>query len=114
MSIDFESKEGRESYLNEKLDNLLSGMDNVYGQVLLDELIIRLQRTLEDFNEEIESIVGGLKDSSERRNQIIHDLMEGNESVPIEDASDDQMSSDTSGLDTSEMSAWEKRLEGMK
>ena len=40
--------------------------------------------------------------------------MEGNESVPIEDASDDQMSSDTSGLDTSEMSAWEKRLEGMK
>ena len=114
MSIDFESKEGRESYLNEKLDNLLSGMDNVYGQVLLDELIIRLQRTLEDFNEEIESIVGGLKDSSERRNQIIHDLMEGNESVPVEDASDDQMSSDTSGLDTSEMSAWEKRLEGMK
>tara|TARA_Y100000816_G_scaffold71506_1_gene47973 strand:- start:174 stop:518 length:345 start_codon:yes stop_codon:yes gene_type:complete len=114
MSIDFESKEGRESYLNEKLDNLLSGMDNVYGQVLLDELIIRLQRTLEDFNEEIESIVGGLKDSSERRNQIIHDLMEGNESVPVEDASDDQMSSDTSGLDTSEMSEWEKRLEGMK
>ena len=114
MSIDFESKEGRESYLNEKLDNLLSGMDNVYGQVLLDELITRLQRTLEDFNEEIESIVGGLKDSSERRNQIIHDLMEGNESVPAEDASDDQMSSDTSGLDTSEMSAWEKRLEGMK
>tara|TARA_B100000886_G_C20375574_1_gene471631 strand:- start:417 stop:761 length:345 start_codon:yes stop_codon:yes gene_type:complete len=114
MSIDFESKEGRESYLNEKLDNLLSGMDNVYGQVLLDELITRLQRTLEDFNEEIESIVGGLKDSSERRNQIIHDLMEGNESVPIEDTSDDQMSSDTSGLDTSEMSAWEKRLEGMK
>ena len=114
MSIDFESKEGRESYLNEKLDNLLSGMDNVYGQVLLDELIIRLQRTLEDFNEEIDGIVGGLKDSSERRNQIIHDLMEGNESVPVEDASDDQMSSDTSGLDTSEMSAWEKRLEGMK
>ena len=114
MSIDFENKEGRESYLNEKLDNLLSGMDNVYGQVLLDELIIRLQRTLEDFNEEIESIVGGLKDSSERRNQIIHDLMEGNESVPIEDTGDDQMSSDTSGLDTSEMSEWEKRLEGMK
>ena len=114
MSIDFESKEGRETYLNEKLDNLLSGMDKVYGQVLLEELIIRLQRTLEDFYEEIDGIVGGLKDSSERRNQIIHDLMEGNESVSIEDAGDDQMSSDTSGLDTSEMSEWEKRLEGMK
>ena len=51
MSIDFESKEGRETYLNEKLDNLLSGMDKVYGQVLLEELITRLQRTLEDFND---------------------------------------------------------------
>ena len=111
MSIDFESKEGRETYLNEKLDNLLSGMDSVYGQVLLEELITRLQRTLEDFNEEIDGIVGGLKDSSERRNQIIHDLMEGNESVPNEDAGDDQMSSDTSELDTSEMSEWERRLE---
>ena len=46
MRIDFESKEGRETYLNEKLDNLLSGMDKVYGEVLLEELITRLQRTL--------------------------------------------------------------------
>ena len=50
MSIDFENKDGRESYLLEKLDDLLSGLNNTYGQVLLDELVTRLQRTLEDFN----------------------------------------------------------------
>ena len=80
MTIDFESKDGRQNYLNEKLDNLLSGINASYGQVLLDELVTRLQRTLADFNEEVEGIMGDLKNSSDRRNHIIHDLMEGKES----------------------------------
>ena len=109
MTIDFESKDGRQNYLNEKLDNLLSGINASYGQVLFDELVTRMQRTLADFNEEVEGIMGDLKNSSDRRNQIIHDLMEGKES------SSDGASSD--GDDTpaggTEMSEWEKRLEGM-
>ena len=80
MTIDFESKDGRQNYLNEKLDNLLSGINASYGQVLLDELVTRLQRTLADFNEEVGGIMGDLKNSSDRRNHIIHDLMEGKES----------------------------------
>ena len=111
MSIDFENKDSRESYLNEKLDNLLSGLNTTYGQVLLDELVTRLQRTIQDFNEEVTGIMGNLKDNSERRNQIIHDLMEGNEPSPsTQEVSDDV--AEASGIDTSEMSAWEKRLEG--
>jgi len=109
MTLDFESKDGRQNYLNEKLDNLLSGINASYGQVLFDELVTRMQRTLADFNEEVEGIMGDLKNSSDRRNQIIHDLMEGKES------SSDGASSD--GDDTpaggTEMSEWEKRLEGM-
>ncbi len=81
MTIDFESKDGRQNYLNEKLDNLLSGINASYGQVLLDELVTRLQRTLADFNEEVGGIMGDLKESSDRRNQIIHVLMEGNETA---------------------------------
>ena len=111
MSIDFENKDGRQTYLNEKLDNLLSGINNTYGQVLLDELVIRLQRTLADFNEEVQGIMGELKDSSDRRNQIIHDLMEGKEAAQ-QDSSISEQTHDDSGPDTSEMSEWEKRLEG--
>ena len=111
MSIDFDNKDSRQNYLNEKLDNLLSGINNTYGQALLDELITRLQRTLDDFNEEVQEIVGDLKDSSDRRNQIIHDLMEGKEATQSE--IDSAPTSDhSSGLDTSEMSEWERRLEG--
>ena len=109
MTIDFESKDGRQNYLNEKLDNLLSGINASYGQVLLDELVTRLQRTLTDFHEEVGGIMGDLKESSDRRNQIIHDLMEGNETVSGSAPSD--------GGETpaggAEISEWEKRLEGM-
>jgi len=109
MSIDFDNQAGRENYLNEKLDNLLSGINASYGQVLLDELVTRLQRTLVDFNEEVEGIMGDLKESSDRRNQIIHDLMEGNETASGSAPSD--------GGETpaggAEMSEWEKRLESM-
>tara|TARA_S200000501_G_C20698516_1_gene688435 strand:- start:544 stop:882 length:339 start_codon:yes stop_codon:yes gene_type:complete len=111
MSIDFDNKDSRQNYLNEKLDNLLSGINNTYGQALLDELVTRLQRTLDDFNEEVQGIVGDLKDSSDRRNQIIHDLMEGKEAAQSENDSA-PMSDDSSGPDTFEMSEWERRLEG--
>ena len=111
MSIDFDNKDSRQNYLNEKLDNLLSGINNTYGQALLDELVTRLQRTLDDFNEEVQEIVGDLKDSSDRRNQIIHDLMEGKEATQSENDSAPK-GDDSSGLDTSEMSEWERRLEG--
>ena len=109
MTIDFESKDGRQNYLNEKLDNLLSGINASYGQVLLDELVTRLQRTLADFNEEVEGIMGDLKDSSDRRNLIIHDLMEGNETSSGAAPSD----GDETPAGGAAISEWEKRLESM-
>tara|TARA_Y100001960_G_C14110186_1_gene557088 strand:- start:149 stop:490 length:342 start_codon:yes stop_codon:yes gene_type:complete len=112
MSIDFNNKDGRQNYLNEKLDNLLSGINQSYGQVLLDELVTRLQRTLADFNEEVQEIMGDLKDSSERRNQIIHELMEGKEVAQGAEGDSGSDIVDDSGPDTSEMSEWERRLEG--
>ena len=112
MSIDFDNQAGRENYLNEKLDNLLSGINATYGQVLLDELMIRLQRTITDFNEEVQSIMDDLKVSSERRSHLIHDLMEGKDLFPGKIDSDDPDESDVSSDDAPERSEWEKRLEG--
>ena len=112
MSIHFDNQAGRENYLNEKLDNLLSGINATYGQVLLDELIIRLQRTITDFNEEVQSIMDDLKVSSERRSHLIHDLMEGKDLSPIKTDSNESNESDVSSNDAPEMSEWEKRLEG--
>ena len=52
MSIDFGKKEAREGYLQAKLDDLLDGINSSYGQALLDELMSRLEATINDFNKE--------------------------------------------------------------
>ena len=118
MSINFENKEKRQEYLVEKLDDLLEGINSSYGKTLLDELVTRLHRTIEDFNEEFQGIIGELKDSSERRNQILHDLMIGNTiSSEINHNDGANRRDDTDSTDEStpaaEMSEWEKKLEGL-
>ena len=121
--MNFENKDGRQDYLNKKLDDLIEGINASYGQSLLNELVKRLHRTIEDFNEEFEGIIGDLKDNSERRNQIIHDLMEGKElakkinSSPSNNSNDDENddeNDDAADAEPTEMSAWEKRLEGLE
>lgn len=118
--MNFEEQQGRQDYLNNKLDDLLEGINASYGQELLNELVRRLNRTIEDFNEEFQGIIGNLKDNSERRNQILHDLMEGKELVSNNVASDASnidtktMEPNDSGSNTEEMSAWERRLEGLE
>ena len=120
MAMNFEEQEGRQDYLNNKLDDLLEGINASYGQSLLNELVRRLNRTIEDFNEEFQGIIGNLKDNSERRNQILHDLMEGKVLEAKKVSSGDQntetdsMQQEDSESDSEEMSAWEKRLEGLE
>ena len=118
--MNFEEQQGRQDYLNNKLDDLLDGINASYGQELLNELVRRLNRTIEDFNEEFQGIIGNLKDNSERRNQILHDLMEGKKLVSNNVASDasnietETMEPGDSDSNTEGMSAWERRLEGLE
>ena len=108
MSIDFSSQEDRLSYLNEKLDDVLVGINAVYGSILTDELITRMERTVIDFNDEIAAVMGNIKESADKKNQLLHDIIEGN--VTVSETSEDSpaFTADTDGL-----SAWEKKLEGL-
>ena len=71
MDIDFSKKENREGYLQEKLDDLLDGINSSYGQSLLDELMSRLEITIEDFNKEVDDLMGSLKKSSEEKEKLM-------------------------------------------
>ena len=108
MSIDFSSQEDRLSYLNEKLDDVLVGINAVYGSILTDELITRMERTVIDFNDEIAAVMGDIKDNADKKSQLLHDIIEGN--VTVSETSED---SSTPTADTDELSAWEKNLEGL-
>ena len=113
MSIEFNNQDSRLGYLNEKLDDLLQGINSSYGEELFNELVLRLERTINDFNEEISELTEEVKGNSEKRAEIIHTLMEGSDSISTTQNSQDEIV-EGSNLDSEIMSEWEKRLEGLK
>ncbi|MEE9189619.1 MAG: hypothetical protein V3U16_02500 [Candidatus Neomarinimicrobiota bacterium] len=76
MGIDFDKEESRAQYLNQKLDGLLSEINNYYGKVLLDELTFRLEKTLSDFNAEVQVLFDKLKENAEDQGKILKRLKE--------------------------------------
>lgn len=113
MSIEFNNQDSRLGYLNEKLDDLLEGINSSYGEELFNELVMRLDRTINDFNDEISQLTEAVKGNSDKRAEIIHTLMEGNDSISSEPNTQEN-NEQSSNLDSEIMSEWEKRLEGLK
>ena len=111
MDIDFSKKENREGYLQEKLDDLLDGINSSYGQSLLDELMSRLEITIEDFNKEVDDLMGSLKKSSEVKEKLIQQIKNGELPTIVKSSSQDSLSQTSESPE--ELSEWEKRLEGI-
>ena len=112
MSIEFNNQDSRLGYLNDKLDDLLDGINASYGEELFNELVKRLERTINDFNDEISVLTEEVKGNSEKRAEIIHTLMEGQDMAQTETT--DDVGQETSNLDSEILSEWEKRLERLK
>ena len=92
--MELDTPDGRKKYLNDKLDNLLEGINDSYGKMLLEELIGRLETTIKDFNEEIVELCSQLSEKEKERQHVI-------EMMKSEDISEDAGAS----------SEWEKKLE---
>ncbi len=106
MSMDFSKKEDREGYLQAKLDDLLDGINASYGQSLLDELMVRLETTIDDFNKEVDDLMDVLKKSSDEKEELMQKIKSGDLDNP------DEPSSETNVSEEKDLSEWEKRLEG--
>jgi len=111
MSIDFGKKEAREGYLQTKLDDLLDGINASYGQSLLDELMSRLEATIDDFNKEVDTLMDSLKKSSEEKEKLIQKIKAGK--TPKADAEGEFTEDKPEIEEERELSEWEKRLEGI-
>ena len=61
VPVDFDNSESRMTFLKGQLNDMLDGINNVYGQDLMDELLERLEKTVEDFNSEVSGLIGKLK-----------------------------------------------------
>ena len=115
MDIDFSKKEEREGYLQTKLDDLLDGINASYGQSLLDELMIRLEATIDDFNKEVDVLMSSLKKSSEEKEKLIQQIKSGETTKTVSKTEVSQADSkqDANEEEPRELSEWEKKLEGI-
>jgi len=107
MSIDLDTTEGRKKYLSDKLDDLLDGINDSYGKLLLDELIIRLELTVKDFNEEMKVLVDQLVKKEKERQQIL-EMMKSSASVDFSET--EIKESADAEIDVAELSEWEQKL----
>ena len=69
--MDFGKKEDRAKYLEEKFDNLLDVIGESYGNVLMEELISRLDVTIDEFNQEISNLFNSLKEKELERQSLL-------------------------------------------
>ena len=74
MAIDLSTPEGRSSYLNDKLSDLINGVDSTYGNIIFDELLKRIDSTIKDFNAEMESVFDELKTNEKKRQSLLTKL----------------------------------------
>ena len=81
MSIDLDSTEGRKKYLSEKLDDLLVGINDSYGTLLMEELLLRLELTVKDFNDEMKNLCDELVTKEKERQQFL-EMLKTSEGVP--------------------------------
>ena len=96
--MDLNSKEGINKILNENFSDLLTGINESYGPILMEELIRRIKFTIEEFNEEMSSVFVELKDKEDKRQKMYMMIKDGN--IPSQKENDQDISKD-----------WEKEID---
>lgn len=103
MTIDFNTSDGVKKYLDRKLDDLLPGVNENYVNVLLHELVLRMEVTIQDFKKEMKLMFEDMKQNEVKRQLFLQKVKIGN---PKKSSGSDKMN-----VDSSIISEWEKRLE---
>jgi len=78
MGIDLTSKDGQDKFIKENLSNLIEGINDAYGPILLDELMNRLRFTINEFNEEIQLAFKNLSNRENNRQKMYNLIKSGN------------------------------------
>lgn len=61
------SQKDKLNELQNRLGEIFNGIDDYYSQSILDELINRIDATIDDFNKEFQSLVGNLNVKPKKR-----------------------------------------------
>jgi len=61
LKIDFGNPESCSAYLESKFDDLLSGINNLYGRELMNELFHRLEQTVAQFHKDVKTLIAEIQ-----------------------------------------------------
>ena len=64
--MDLTSKEGIDKFISENLKDVLDGINETYGPILIEELINRIKFTITEFNDEMSSVFEELKEKEKK------------------------------------------------
>jgi len=104
--VDFSKTEKRSEYIKRKLDDILDNIGKSYGKRMADELMKRLEKTIQEFNGEVVLMLGKLEKLEEERLK---------EAITAAKPPEEQQETGTeSESEFAEMSEFEKRLEKME
>ena len=101
----------QKQYLMDQFGNLMEQVGDGFGGPLQEELISRLEQTIADFHEEVNEMLDRLKDNSEKRHEKLKEIWNNPDVVIDETSQADNGQKDGPGLNTEEMSEWEKKIE---
>jgi len=101
----------QKQYLMDQFGNLMEQVGDGFGGPLQEELISRLEQTIADFHEEVNEMLGRLKDNSEKRHEKLKEIWNNPDASVSNVVESEDVEEGGPGLNTEEMSEWEKKIE---
>ena len=90
--MNLNSKEGIDKFIKDNLSEILNGINDTYGPILIDELISRIKFTITEFNEEMSSVFDELKNKEQKRQKMYMMIKSGN--IPSQNEENNNVSSE--------------------
>ena len=81
MPIDLDSKKGRKSFIDNNLSDLLTAINDTYGPIILEELLKRIELTINQFNNQINEAFNTLKKRDTKRDECFEGINPENNEV---------------------------------
>ena len=112
MASEINTKDQLAAMLSAKLNEFLDGVSDSYGQVILDELVARLEYTVTDFKDEVGDIMEQMLENAANKKEILANLI-ARETKPtvVEEGTNGEAAAGSAEEGDREMSEWEKKLE---
>lgn len=102
-STETQDDELQKSYIIEQFESILDKIGEGYGEPLQNELIRRMEKTIEEFHNDITDLISQLQDQREKRQNTLKNMLDKDDQSQLETKS--------SPAEEKEISTYERKIE---